>query len=171
MDDTLRRLLDLAWKTVPARDANFAISRARRAAWAGEESARRGATEAELAAGEAAAAAEEADGSAADAPMARSYELLLGPDATFAAFAAEDLPRLIYHLESIGSHLPRALGVVLCFFEGERLHFLQAGELIAFAAERLGTTPEVLAERHGTGESRTAVRGTPLALPGPESND
>ena len=28
MDDTLRRLLDLAWKTVPARDANFAISRA-----------------------------------------------------------------------------------------------------------------------------------------------
>ena len=169
MDDGLRKLLDLAWKTVPARDANLAIARARRAAWAGEDAARRGLTEQELAAEDAAAA--ETEGALDGAPMARSYELLFGPDATFAAFTERELPRLIYHLESIGAHLPRAHGVVLCFFEGEHLHFLQAGEVIAFAAGRLGTTVDALAERHGTQESRTAVRGPPLALPGPESND
>ena len=171
MDDGLRQLLALAWKTVPAVEANVAIASARRAAWAGEDAARRGLSEEDLAAEDDAAEAAEADGALDGAPMARSYELLLAPDATFAGFAERELPRLVYHLESIGAHLPRAQGVVLCFFEGDRLHFLQTGEVITFAAARLGVTPEALAELHGTHESRTAVRGPTLALPGPETDD
>jgi hypothetical protein len=145
MDDALAKLLSLAWKTVPAREANEAIARARRAAAAGE-------TELTGDAGE---------GSRADddgAPMARAYEVMLSPDATLASFAQAQLPRLVYHLESLGAHLPRAGGVLLCIFAGEELHFLHTGEFVAAAAQALGTTVEELVEKHGTGESRTARR-------------
>jgi hypothetical protein len=153
MDDALRTLIGLAWKTVPAREANDAIARARRAAAAGE---------AELAAApEGASPTEDDDG---EGPMARSYELLLAPTATLASFAQSQLPRLVYHLESIGAHLPHAGGVLLCVFEGENLHFLHTGEFVAAAAQALGLSVEQLVEKHGTGESRTAVRGPPLLL-------
>jgi hypothetical protein len=151
MDDALRTLIGLAWKTVPAREANQAIARARRAAAAGEEE-HFGRT---------------SDSASADdegAPLARSYELLLTPEATLASFAASQLPRLVYHLESIGAHLPHAGGVLLCVFEGESLHFLHTGEFVTAAARALGMTPDALVEKHGTGESRTAVRGPPLLL-------
>ena len=150
MDDSLRPLISLAWKTVPARDANEAIARARRAAAAGEQ-------EYFLAQGHSPSSEE------ADAPMARSYELLLAPDATLGSFAASQLPRLVYHLESIGAHLPHAGGVVLCVFEGDSLHFLHTGEFVTAAAKLLGMTPDQLVEKHGTGESRTAQR-PPLLL-------
>jgi hypothetical protein len=152
MDDALRTLIGLAWKTVPAREANQAIARARRAAAAGEE---------ELSGETSPGAAADDDG----APLARAYEVMLPPDATLTSFGQSQLPRLVYHLESLGAHLPHAGGVVLCIFEGESLHFLHTGEFVTAAGKALGMTPEQLVEKHGTGESRTAVRtGPPLLL-------
>jgi hypothetical protein len=150
-DARLAKLVDLAWRTVPATEANTAIERARRATASVEGSS----------------AWDEADEEASDAPPARSYELLLAPDATFEEFTTRHLPKLVYHLESIGSHLPRAPGVVVCLFVGESLHFLQAGELLAAVCAELGIPVQELSRRHGTGELRTAVRdGTGrLALP------
>lgn len=99
-----------------------------------------------------------------DAPRAKSYELVL---TTWDDFAAVALPRLVYHLESLGSHLPECHGVVIAAFAGDELRFVEAREVIAAAARLLQTTPQVLAQRHGTGESRTAQRGPPILLPPP----
>jgi hypothetical protein len=51
---------------------------------------------------------------------------------------------------------------------GDRLYFLDARALVARAAAMLGVSPDELVRRHGTGERRTAVRGAPLLLPGPD---
>ena len=89
-----------------------------------------------------------------DARPLRSYELVL---TTFEAFARDLLPKLVYHLESIGAHLPRAGGVLIAAFLGEQLYFLEAQSFIASACELLELTPEALVVLHGTGESRTAI--------------
>jgi hypothetical protein len=166
MDDGLKKILALAWRSVPAIEANTAMLRARRATAAGEEAARRGQFDLEL---------EESD----DAPMARAYEVALAPDATLESFARDQLPRLVYHLESIGAHLPRPAGVVICMFAGDELFFIQPAELFATLCAELRVTPAELTERYGTHELRTAIRrdgtvtetkvpkGPPLALPGP----
>lgn len=141
VDDRLDQLLRLAFRTVPAAEANQAIDRARRSEGGSEES------------------------------PARSYEVVLGPGADFASFTREQLPKLVYHLESIGAHLPEARGVLLAVFSGSELRFLHAGEAMALICALLGETPAQLVERYGTGEVRTAVRpGPPLALPGPKAN-
>jgi len=84
----------------------------------------------------------------------RSYEMVL---TSFDAFARELLPKLVYHLESIGAHLPECAGVTVAAFAGERLYFLEARSLVASACALLGVTPETLVALHGTGESRTAI--------------
>ena len=83
-----------------------------------------------------------------------SYEVVL---TTFEAFARDLLPKLVYHLESIGSHLPQAGGVLIAAFLGEQLYFLEAQAFIASACELLQLTPEALVVLHGTHESRTAI--------------
>jgi hypothetical protein len=138
MEEKLRELLQDAFGEAPARDANVAIARARRS-----RAPRAAAT--------------------GDAPALRLYEIIL---TGFAAFASDLLPKLVYHLESIGAHLPECRGVLIAAFVGERLHFLDAQAFIARACEVLGVTPEELVRRHGTGERRTAVRSEPLLLPG-----
>ena len=139
MDDRLAQLLALAWRVVPAADANEAIDRARQNADSGEESEQK----------------------------ARAYELVLGADATLESFARDQLPKLVYHLESVGAHLPDAGGVLLAIFAGDKLHFLRAGEAICKVGELLGTPATELVERYGTGERRTAVQlGPRLALGG-----
>ena len=144
----MSRLLDLAYRTVPAAEANRAISEAR------EEAA---------AAGAAASRPPRAqDGSL---PLARSYELVIDSDEPWDRFASEVLPRLVYHLESVGAHPPSCKGIVVAAFVGDRLHFLRAGEMIARAAELSGIPVAELFRLHGTGESRTAATGQPLALP------
>ena len=148
MDDRLSRLLELAYRTVPAAEANRAISEAR------EEAA---------AAGAAASRPLRAQGGSL--PLARSYELVIDSEAPWDRFASEVLPRLVYHLESVGAHPPSCKGVVVAAFVGDRLHFLRAGEMIARAAELSGIPVAELFRRHGTGESRTAATGPPLALP------
>ncbi len=167
MDDALQRMVALAWRTVPATQANEAILRARRATAA---AASRGALDASDAPGPIHAdPAQDLDDP--DAPMARAYELVLPPDATFESFSRAQLPRLVYHLESIGAHPPRAGGVVVCLFAGQQLHFLQAGELLAAVCAELAISSAELVRRYGTGELRTAVRAAaPLPLPGPAAS-
>ncbi|HEX4384294.1 MAG TPA: STAUR_1299 family protein [Myxococcales bacterium] len=89
-----------------------------------------------------------------DSRPLRSYELVL---TTFEAFTRDLLPKLVYHLESIGAHLPQAGGVLIAAFLGEQLYFLEAHDFIASACELMGLTPEALVILHGTGESRTAI--------------
>jgi len=148
VDDKLRELLSASFRTVRARDANVEIAKAR--AEAVEEGA---------------APSRRSRGDESGAPLSRSYEMVLEPGATYANFAAEMLPRFVYHLESIGARPPGCKGVLVAIFEGEDLHFAQAGDLIDAAARLSGVPADELFRRHGTGESHTARRGPPLPLP------
>jgi hypothetical protein len=148
VDDKLRELLSAAFRTVRARDANSEIAKAR------SESA-----------GEGASPSRRSRGEECETPLSRSYEMVLDPQATFASFAADVLPRLVYHLESIGARPPGCKGVLVAIFDGEDLHLAKAGDLVARAAALSSVPVEEIFRRHGTGESRTAERGPPLALP------
>lgn len=141
MDQRLRDLFEPALATAPAADANEAIGRVRRGQGAGD---------------------------AADphAPLARSWEIVL---TGWEEFVGEALPRLVYHLESLGAHLPGCGGVVVAAFDGDTLRFVLARDLIQRVCRSLGVSPLDLVERHGTGESRTAQRGPPLLLMGAEA--
>lgn len=143
MDDRLRELLGGAFREVPAREANVAIARTRRERAGGDP---------------------DDDG----APTVRSYEMVLS---TWEAFARDLLPKLVYHLESLGAHLPECRGVVVSAFVGERLYFEDARDLVSRACRLLGVSPAELVARHGTGESRTALREEPLLLPGPKDRN
>lgn len=137
MEEKLRELLEPAFREVPALEANTAIGRARREAAGG-------------------------DPDDEEAPSLRAYELVLG---TWDSFVRDQLPKLVYHLESVGAHLPHGRGVLIAAFAGDRLYFLAAEALISRVCQLLGETPEQLVERYGTGELRTAIRA-PLLLPG-----
>lgn len=137
MEERLRELLEPAFREVPASEANEAIARARREAAGGDPD----------------------DG---DAPAQRSYELVL---ISWESFVRDQLPKLVYHLESVGSHLPHCQGVLIAAFAGDRLFFLHAEAFLGRVSRMLGATLEQLVERHGTGELRTAIR-EPLLLPG-----
>lgn len=139
MEPRLAELLQDAFGTAPARDANAAIARARRERAGGDP---------------------DDDGG----PAFRAYEAVL---TTFDAFAGSLLPRLVYHLESIGAHLPECRGVVVAAFAGDTLHFIDAKALIARACAMLEVSPAELVQKHGTGERRAAAASQPLLLPGP----
>ena len=149
MDDRISALLDLAYRNVPAAEANTAIAQARQQA-------------AESGAAPARPLREDGPG----VPLSRSYELVLDPATEWQRFEADALPRLVYHLESVGAHPPLCKGIVIAAFVGDRLYFLRAADLVRHAAEAIGISVDELFRRHGTRESRTAARGPPLALPG-----
>ena len=138
MDERIGRLLEKAFRVVPAPEANRAIAHARRERAGGNP--------------------DDEDG-----PALRSYEIVLG---SWDVFAGDQLPHLVYHLESVGAHLPGCKGVIISAFTGDRLHFVDAGEFVAAAARELGMSTDALVERFGTGERRTA-QGAPVLLPGP----
>lgn len=142
VEEKVRELLQDAFSESPARDANIAISRVRRARAGGDP-------------------ADE------DAPALRSYEIIL---TGFEGFARDLLPKLVYHLESIGAHLPQCRGVVISAFAGERLYFIEARKFVSRACRMLGVTADDLVRRHGTGERRTAVPSETLLLPGPKGD-
>ena len=142
MPDRLSELLQPAFRDVPGPEANAAIARARRERGGG-------------------------DPDDEEAPALRSYEMVL---TTFEAFATDLLPKLVYHLESIGAHLPACQGVIISAFRGERLYFLDAKDLVARACSLLGVTAEQLVDLYGTGEERTP-RQEPLLLPGPRGRN
>jgi hypothetical protein len=148
VDDKLREVLSAAFRTVRARDANSEIAKAR------VEAVEEGASPSRQSRGE-----------DAGTPLSRSYEMVLDPQASFASFTTDVVPRLVYHLESIGARPPGCKGVLVAIFDGEDLHFVHAGDLLARAAELSSVSVAELFRRHGTGESRTAQRGPPLALP------
>ena len=141
-DEKLRELLEPAFREAPAREANQAIARARR----------------ERAGG---------DPDDDDSPTLRSYEIVLS---TWETFVREQLPKLVYHLESVGAHLPECRGVMVSAFLGERLLFLDAREVIGRVCRMLGVTADQLVELHGTGERPTAIRDR-LMLPPPKGRN
>ncbi|MCA1828282.1 MAG: hypothetical protein LC689_15270 [Myxococcales bacterium] len=142
MEEKLRELLEPAFREVPAREANQAISRARR----------------ERAGG---------DPDDDDGPALRSYEIVLS---SWETFVREQLPKLVYHLESVGAHLPECRGVMISAFLGERLFFVDARALIARVCRMVGVSADQLVERHGTGERHTALRDR-LMLPPPKGRN
>jgi hypothetical protein len=149
MDERIAALLDLAYRNVPAAEANSAIAEAR------QQAAEAGA-----------APARPLRDDHSSVPLSRSYELVLDPTTDWQRFASDTLPRLVYHLESVGARPPLCKGIVIAAFVGERLYFLQAADVVRHAAEAIGISVDELFRRHGTHESRTAVREAPLALPG-----
>jgi hypothetical protein len=140
MEEKLRELLQDAFAESPAQEANLAIARARR---------------------------ERAGGNPDDeeSPKLRTYEIVL---TGFEAFARDLLPKLVYHLESIGAHLPACPGVLIAAFAGDRLHFVDAKQFVSRACQMLGVSSDELVRVHGTGERRTAIDPGALLLPGPK---
>ena len=140
MEEKLRELLQDTFAESPAQEANLAIARARR---------------------------ERAGGNPDDeeSPKLRTYEIVL---TGFEAFAKDLLPKLVYHLESIGAHLPACPGVLIAAFAGDRLHFVDAKQFVARACQMLGVSSDELVRLHGTGERRTAIDPGALLLPGPK---
>ncbi|GAC1595776.1 MAG: hypothetical protein NVS4B10_04400 [Myxococcales bacterium] len=153
MDARLEQIVGLAWRSVPAADANTAIAEAREAAGSGGSG---------VGTSPHGAAGFPQEGST------RSYEVVLSPDATFDAFVRDQVPKLVYHLESIGAHPPRAEGVLICLFVGDRLHFVHAGRLVELVCKLLAIAPVELVRRYGTGERRTAMPAARAALPPPD---
>jgi hypothetical protein len=148
VDVRLEKIVGLAFRSVPAADANSAIGAVRLAAGEGGK-------------GGEGLGEEEGGGEA----LARTYELVLPPAATFDSFLQDQVRKLVYHLESIGAHPPRAAGVVICLFAGDRLHFIHAGELLEMICRLLAIAPVELVRRYGTGERRTAMPAALVALP------
>jgi hypothetical protein len=142
MEERLKELLEPAFREVPGSEANQAIARARR----------------ERAGG---------DPDDEEAPAVRSYELVL---TSWERFVRDQLPKLVYHLESVGARLPRCRGVMISAFLGERLFLVEAEALVARICRMLGVTPEQLVARHGLGERGTAVREA-LLLPAPKGSN
>jgi hypothetical protein len=136
VEEKLRELLQDAFSEAAPIDANVAIARARRQ--------RAG-----------------SDPDDDDAPGLRSYEIILEG---FEPFATHLLPKLVYHLESIGAHLPDCRGVMIAAFAGARLYFVDARAFVGRACRMLGVSADELVRRHGTGERRTAA-SAPLLLP------
>ncbi len=129
MEEKLLELLGPAFREVPAQEANLAIARARR----------------ERAGG---------DPDDEDSPALRSYELVLSGWETF---VRDQVPKLVYHLESIGAFLPECRGVMVSAFVGDRLFFMDAKDLITGVCRMLGVSAAQLSTLHGLGERRTAV--------------
>jgi len=107
-----------------------------------------------------------------------SYEVLVKGDSSLGELAGQVLPRLVYHLESRGAHLPGCEGVFLSLFVGDSLHFIHARDAMPLFAQAVNLSFEQLSERYGTGELRRALRpgetppeprrepGPPPLLPG-----
>ena len=103
----------------------------------------------------------------------RAYEVLVPPEADLDWFCQSVLPKLVYHLDSLGLRPPAAAGLFLAFFREKDLCLVHASDALAFAASALQSTPEELFRRFGTGELRGPApveaepRPVPLLPPGP----
>ncbi|HEY3449671.1 MAG TPA: STAUR_1299 family protein [Myxococcales bacterium] len=102
----------------------------------------------------------------------RSFEAVVAPDAGKEWLGTALLPRMVYHLESLGIRPPKFGGIFASLFVGEELHFVHMKDLMEFACAQLGLTADEMYQRWGTGEARHAVdqpakkrEGPPLALP------
>lgn len=120
-----------------------------------------------------AAIAEARDAAGTDRPT--SYEVLVRDGQSLADVAAAVVPRLVYHLESLGARPPRWGEVFLSLFVGERLHFVHAAEAMPVLLAALKLTAEEALARFGTGELRHRVElkgeSKPLLLGTGPSNE
>jgi len=89
----------------------------------------------------------------------RSYEVLVPPEPDLGWLEAGLVSKLVYFCESTRAPLPGCGGVFVSLFAGERLFVVDAADVIAFACEALGVSPDELVRRHGTGEVRHALLG------------
>lgn len=88
---------------------------------------------------------------------ARGYEVVVPPDGSAGWFCESVLPRLVYHMESLGSRPPQAAGFFLSLFVGEEVVFVRARDAFRFAAEVTGLTSDQMLARWGTQELRGPV--------------
>jgi hypothetical protein len=104
----------------------------------------------------------------------KSFEMVVPPEAGVEWLEAKLLPRLVYHLESLGVRPPGYPGVFLSLFVGDELCCVRTRDAMAFAAAQLHLSADQMVARWGTGEVRHAVRlgddGEVPALP-PETDD
>ena len=124
MDPIFEPLLAKAFRRVPAREANAAISEVRQG----------------------------------EAEEVRNFELVAPADASLEWLEKQVLPKLVYHLESLGVRPPDYTGIFLSLFWGDELFFLRMRDLMSFAGEALHLTADQMYQRWGTGELRRAVR-------------
>jgi hypothetical protein len=89
----------------------------------------------------------------------RSYEVVVPPEPGVAWFEGALVSKLVYFCESTRAPLPACAGVFVSLFAGERLFAVLAADVIAFACEAIGVSPDELVRRHGTGEVRHALNG------------
>jgi len=99
----------------------------------------------------------------------RSFEIVVAPDAGIAWLQEELLPRLVYHLESLGVRPPGYSGIFVSLFVGDEIHFVRTRDVMAFATAALSLSADEMYARWGTHELRHAVKlgdeGPLLALP------
>lgn len=108
--------------------------------------------------------------------QARSFEVAV-PETADAGWLEKALvPKMVYHLESLGIRPPEYGGIFASLFVGEKLWFVRMKDLMEFAGAQLKLSGEQLYAKWGTGEARRAVDlhenkrpqksgGPPLALP------
>jgi hypothetical protein len=104
-----------------------------------------------------------------------SYEIVVKSGQTLSQLTQSILPRLIYHLESLGSHPPDCGDVFLSIFVDDTLYFVHARDGVALMANVASMSIDELIERYGTGELRRPLqpdeqrqsepRREPLLLP------
>jgi hypothetical protein len=102
-----------------------------------------------------------------------SYEVVVADGQGLAALAEAVLPRLLYHLDSLGARPPHWGEVFLSLFIGHQLHFVQASDAMPLLLAARGLTAAEALQRFGAGgrtpkAAEPAAGGSPLLLgPGP----
>lgn len=97
----------------------------------------------------------------------RSFEVVAGDGAEWLERTL--LPKLVYHLESLGIRPPKYPRIFASLFVGDEVVFVRMQDLMEFSSGVLGLTADRMYEKWGTGERREAVRDEKkpiLALPG-----
>lgn len=84
---------------------------------------------------------------------ALSYEAVIPAGASLAQLAEALLPRLVYFLDCRGAPLPRAPGVFISLFHGDRLFFFEVHEVLEVLGAAAGATMDELIDRFGAAAS------------------
>lgn len=94
-----------------------------------------------------------------------SYEVLVKDGQGLAELAAAVLPRLVYHLDSLGARPPQWGEVFLSLFVGEHLHFIHVAEAMPLLLETQGLAAHEALVRFGAFDRRrTEGASSPLLL-------
>lgn len=87
-----------------------------------------------------------------------SFEVVAPPEPHETWVRERLLRPLVYFCESEGSPIPRCSAVFVSLFVGARLYCLTVGEVMEWAHQQLGLSPERLRDEYGTHEQDTALR-------------